>query len=595
MFKYLISLNILFTILAVSASPSVEYRISIEQPVHHLATVEVDFPEHKTDTLVVQLPAWRSGRYEILDLANGIRDFSVSAKRGKVVKWEFLDKSSWKIKTDGQAVTVSYQVYANQLGYRSRHIDDTHAFLDASGVFIYSQELRNLPVTVELSVPKKWRSRSGMESTGRHEFKAANYDVLVDSPIETGLHTFYEFSVDDRDYELLFWGKGNYDAKQIESDLIKLDKEVKNIWGSFPYSRYVYMVHATSGARGATEHLNSTVIQRHRDAFKKRDDYLEFISTAAHELIHTWNVKAYRPKALTPYDYQQESYTPLLWVAEGSTSYYDNLIVRRAGISTQKEHHEQLQKSIEALLNRPGREIQSVSDSSLYKWIEGTNDFTINHGVNIYAKGSLVSWWLDFEIRRVTNNQKSYDNVHRLLYEKYNAIDNGFTDQDLLALVNQVTEQDFTQFWKDYVWGTKAIPFEKMLTFVGLELVRKNIDEQAIDLGISFNDDLEITRVKRNGPAWKAGITTDDRLVAIGGMRVTSKNLKDKIKSLKSGQSISVHVFRRDELTSIEVQAKPNPDKDLIIKVVDNPTAAQQQHYLSWTGHPLKDVEQSKD
>lgn len=580
----------LFISSVVAAKEEVSYLINIDQPTHHMAKVEVRFPAHKGETLEVRLPVWRSGRYEILELSNGIREFSAAGKKGKSLEWEMKDKASWIIKSNGQPVKISYRIYANQLGNRTRHIDDTHAFIDPSAVFMYSPEFRYSPLTVELDVPRKWRSRSGMRSVRKHKFIADNYDILIDSPIETGIHSFHEFSAGNRDYEILFWGRGNYNEQKIIADLAKLDAEVEKIWGDFPYSRYLYMIHATSGPRGATEHINSTIIQRQRDKFASREDYVNFILTAAHELVHTWNVKAYRPAGLVPYDFQKENYTPLLWVAEGTTSYFDTLITRRAGITTQKEFYKDLAKSIEGHLNRPGRNTQSVAEASFYKWIESTNHFTINHSVNIYSEGSLVSWLLDFEIRNATGDKKSLEDVHRRLYQRFKVSEKGFTDEDLLALVNEVTASDFSNFWQDYVWGTTPINFVELLESAGLELVTKEDDKKLIDLGWTFDDRLKLTGVQKGSPAWEAGLTIDDIVVSIDELRLTKKNIDQRTQELKQGKDYVVHFFRRDELRSVTVEARKNPYRKLEIRAKENATDAQKLRYQSWTGHPLTSV-----
>ncbi|WMS88622.1 M61 family metallopeptidase [Pleionea litopenaei] len=588
MIKYFGLAVVLLVTNLIDAKDQVHYLVDFQQPQHHLADIQVKFPKHEGKQLDISLPVWRTGRYEILDLSKGIRNFSAFDANGKALEWRAIDKASWRIESNGEPVTIQYLLYANDIGSRTRHIDDTHAFLDATATFVYSPQLRDRPIKVRLMVPNKWRSRSGMESAGKHTFVADNYDVLVDSPIETGIHSFREFTVGDREYELLFWGRGNYDEAKIEGDLAKLDRQVEAIWKEFPYSRYVYMIHATSGPRGATEHINSTVIQRQRDRFGSRSDYLDFMGTAAHELIHTWNVKAYRPAALVPYDYQKESYTPLLWVAEGSTSYYDTLLVRRAEISTQAEFHKEIAKSIEKLLNRPGREVQSVSEASWYSWIESTNDFTINHGVNIYAKGSLVSWLLDYKIREATNNQKRFEDVHRLLFQRFNASEKGFTDEDLLSLVNEVTGKDFGSFWDDYVWGTKPIPFDDMLNYFGLKIERLKKEDLKVDLGIKYDNELVLERVKKHSSAWKSGLTSGDRIVAINKLRLSKDNIEERIEALPIGQNITIQFFRRDELKEATLLTEVNENTSLKIVPVEQPTDQQKEHYQSWTSHPLE-------
>ena len=282
--------------------------------------------------LDVKMPAWRTGRYNILNLANGVSGFTATDAQGRPLQWQKVDKSTWRIQLpQATPVRVRYNLYANELALRTRHIDDSHAYLDASAVFMYADRYRADDVSVALTVPQGWNSVSGMDSTADHRFVAANWDILVDSPIETGINTSRRFNEGGRDYDVVFWGKGNYDANLIAADLKKMVAEADTIWSGYPFQRYVFMIHAVDGpGGGATEHRNPAVIQMPRYAFQPRQRYLGFLSTASHEFVHTWNVKSYRGAGLVPYDYQKENYSDLLWVAEGSTSYFEDHLLLRA-------------------------------------------------------------------------------------------------------------------------------------------------------------------------------------------------------------------------------------------------------------------------
>jgi predicted metalloprotease with PDZ domain len=411
-----------------------DYKIDLTQPEHHKGEVSITFPASDAQFLDVKMPAWRTGYYRILNLANGVRDFDAQSN-GEELRWEKVDKSTWRVylPEDSGEVTVDYEIYANQLGRRSRHIDDTHAYLDASAVFMYADAWRNEPVSVSLDVPGEWKSYSGMERDGAHQFSAANWDVLVDSPIETGINKHYEFTQDDRDYEVVFWGEGNYDAEKTVEDLQKLVTTGDSIWSSYPFERYVFMIHATTGAGGATEHKNSTIIQRPRYSFASRDDYLSFMSTASHEFVHTWNVKAYRPDGLVPYDYQKENYTDLFWIAEGSTSYFQNHLLLQAGIMEPSEYFERVATGIDRYRAKPGREVMSVAEASFEAWIDQYGDRAHNDSVNIYSEGALVSWMLDSELLKATDGKVSYRDVHNALYQRFDADEQGFTSADVLT------------------------------------------------------------------------------------------------------------------------------------------------------------------
>ncbi|MCK8137610.1 M61 family metallopeptidase [Pseudoalteromonas sp. 2CM28B] len=582
------------SILAACSAPvfaDVNYALNISQPEHHLGDVNVEFPKTAQSFLDVKLPAWRTGRYEILNLANGVRYFKASDDEGNELKWEKIDHSTWRVHlNEPTEVNIDYQVYANELGKRARHIDDSHAFIDASGFFMFSESFRQEPVTVELNVPKAWRSVSGMENyKNKHSFKASDYDVLVDSPIETGINELRTFKVNGREYELVVWGEGNYDIELMLTDLKKLVATGNVIWDSYPYERYVFMVHATSGAGGATEHLNSTIIQRPRDRFAKREDYLGFISTAAHEFIHTWNVKTYRPKGLAPYDYTNINYSKLLWIAEGSTSYFEDHLLVRSGIQTTDEFFKVLSKTINRHLTTPGREVQSASETSFDKWINQGGDHARNYSTNIYLEGSLLSMALDIDLLENSQGKISYKDVHNELYKQHK-LPAGFTEQDVLAILKQLSGRDYSAWWQANVDSPANLDFDALLAKVGLsfELPEKAKATPSLDAFTKNTGELlTLTHVRRDGAAWQGGLTTDDKLVAINKKHV-GKDLTASLETFKVGDKVTVDFIRRDALMATELVLSEDFDKPK--KVVANKNATDEQKVLfkAWMGvaHP---------
>ncbi|WP_448213283.1 M61 family metallopeptidase [Colwellia sp. MEBiC06753] len=576
---------ILSTVFSAQVLADVKVNIDLLKAEHHYANVSLTLPESDAVSVDLKLPTWRTGRYEILNLANGIREFSLG---DDTQTWQKIDKDTWRISGDlSDGIKVSYQVYANQLGYRTRHVDDSHAFLDASGVVMYTEKTRDDKHVIQLKVPKKWRSVSGL-ATGRnkHQFIAPNYDVLIDSPIETGINEHHEFSVDGRDYELVIWGQGNYDSKQMVKDLEVMVAQSSAIWSDYPFSRYVFMVHATSGARGATEHLNSTIIQRSRFSFSDRKDYLGFLGTAAHEFVHTWNVKQYRPEGLVPYDYQNENYSNLLWLSEGSTSYLQNQLLMRGELMTAKEWLKNLAGRIKGYNHKPGRDAQSVAEASFDSWINEGGDYGNNHSVNIYSEGFLVSWMLDVAILEQTNLVKSYRNVHDILYKEH-SIPKTFNDQDVINIINRVTGEDYAPWWQQNVDGFAKPDFDELLAKSGLEISYGNDDKTTAWTGLStkpHNNGLIVTRVEKGSPAWKAGLTTDDIIIAVDGLRMADKDLEKRLKNFKADQKVAFTFFRRDELANKTVKLQPKPAGELTVVAKKDATAEQKALFEAWTG-----------
>ncbi|WP_404343958.1 M61 family metallopeptidase [Pseudoalteromonas mariniglutinosa] len=574
-----------------AAFADVHYSLSVTQPEHHLGNVRVAFPETAQVHLDIKLPAWRTGRYEILNLANGVRFFTAKDDQGQPLSWEKINHSTWRVHlNEPTEVNIDYQVYANELGMRARHIDDSHAFIDASGFFMFSDSFRQEPVTVELDVPKAWRSVSGMDNAGsKHRFKAADYDVLLDSPIETGINELHKFKVDGRDYELVIWGDGNYDVDLMLSDLKKLVTTGNIIWHDYPYQRYVFMVHATSGASGATEHVNSTIIQRPRNRFASREDYLSFISTAAHEFIHTWNVKAYRPQGLVPYNYTDINYEKLLWIAEGSTSYFEDHLMVRSGIETTDEFFAVLSKTINRHLQTPGREVQSASAGSFDKWINQGGDHGRNYSTSIYSEGSLISMALDIDLLSNSNGEISYRDVHRELYKKHK-LPAGFTADDVKAILTALTGNDYTAWWQQYIDNPAIIDFDALLAKVGLsfELPEQAKAKPSLDAITKHTGELlTLTHVQRDGAAWEGGLTTDDKLVAINNKHV-GKDLTASLEMFQAGDKVTIDFIRRDALMSTEVVLSKGFNMPKQVVANKNASAEQKALFKAWMGvdHP---------
>jgi predicted metalloprotease with PDZ domain len=575
-----------------TVNADVHYKIDLRSPEHHSATVEVQFPQTKSNTLKVNLPMWRTGKYQMLPLADGIRKFSATDSQGKSLKWQRLGSGEWQVELEKPTpVTVSYQLYANDLGLRVRDINATHAFLDASGVFMYSPSSQAEPLSVSLQVPTGWKSYSGMEkgSTNQeqvHVFKADNYHVLVDSPIETGINTAYDFNADGREYQAVFWGEGNYDSQKIVADLTKISAQAKRIWSGFPFERYVYMIHATSGEKGATEHLNSTVIQLPRFNFREREDYLRFISTASHEFIHTWNVKAYRPQGLVPYDYQAENLTSLLWIAEGSTSYFQNQFLLSAGIMTAKEFLQDLAKRIDANLKTPGKAMQSVAEASLGQWTSTGGDYAMNHSVNIYSEGYFASLSLDFTLLEDSGLKHSYRDVHRALYADFK-LPKAYGVNDVKGILTSLTGKDYQAWWQQNVDSPMSLDFDTLLNKAGLKLQYGKKAKTTVDAGMSLtgvHGDLTLGHVSKDGPAWQAGLTAGDEIVAINGLKVTSEGFNKRLEDFNAGDTMTLSVFKQQQLQQVTLTLAEQAKGDAMLVSVAKPSAAQKAFYKAWLG-----------
>jgi len=566
-----------------AAEARVDYAIDLTSPEHHLGQVSATFPVTSTPYLDVKMPAWRSGRYTILDLANGVRRFAATDAAGHVLPWEKVDKSTWRVHlSQPTAIRIGYELYANELGLRTRHIDDSHAFLDASAVFMYADPYRADDVSVALNVPRGWQSFSGLASPSPQHFVAANWDLLVDSPIETGIEKSYRFSEGGRDYEVVFWGDGNFDPNQVVADIRKIVPQASAIWSGYPFQRYVFMIHATDGAGGATEHRNSTVIQIPRWNFQPHDKYLGFLSTTAHEFIHTWNVKDYRNAAMVPYNYQSENYTDLLWLEEGSTEYFADPFLVRAGLMKPGEYFENLSRLIDRHRHKPGANEQSVAQASFDQWIAVGGDRANNAEVDIYDEGQIASWMLDVALLEQTGGRVSYRDVHEALYKRFGGLARGFTSADVRAILRELTGTSWDAWWARNVDSPAAVDFDALLAPVGLKL---QAGPQVAWAGWSANaspNGMQLRSVERGSPAWNAGFVPDDIIVAIDGKRVTVDRFDAALAERKPGETVTIGYFRRDQLAEKRLTLGANPKDRPAVVQVERPTAAQRALFQRW-------------
>jgi len=573
-----------------------DYRIGLDQAAAQLVDIEMTIPAWDRPTLDLRLPVWRPGRYEVLDLAGGIRTFEAVGPDRKALAWDKVDKSTWRVHTPTPGdVVVRYQLYCNSLSSRTRHADDSHVFLSGAAAFLYCHERRAAPITVQTTLPEGWRIATGLEPGGARPgtLVARDYDTLVDSPQEIGVHELREAVADGVTYQIAAWGRTEALPAAFAADCAKIAAVQQRLFGGAPFSRYVFITHITPGGGGGTEHLNSTVIGAKPSAATSASDYRGLLALASHELFHAWNVKQFRPQGLKPYDYQRENYTDLLWVAEGSTSYYDELLCVRAGVWEPKHLLESLAKTIDAELSRPGGGVQSLQSSSFDAWIKfnkPTPD-AVNSTVSFYSKGALVTLLLDAEVRSRTGGASSMDDVMRTLYQRFPLGGPAYSTDDLRQILEGLTSSDFGPFLRDYVRGTTPLPLEQAVGVYGLEL-RRDGDANAgakayLGLDLKDTDGLAgVTAVRADGPAVSAGVNVDDLIVAINGVRLRAADLDSRLSGLKPGDSVRVTYLRREVLREATITLGERPKGELKLTRVKEPTAAQKAAYEHWLGCP---------
>lgn len=573
-----------------SQNPTFEYKLGMSKPSTHLLEVELSVKglPSGSSTIDFLMPVWRTGRYVIFDFAGGVQEFSARDGSGSLLKWFKTEKSAWRVeKNRATAVTIRYKVYANEFDMRTRGLNDEHAFVDGCAAFMYIDRYRHLPLTLAVTPYQDWHVTTGLDAVPGEQFRfsAPDFDYLVDCPLEIGHQKDFEFDVEGKKHVLSIFGKGNYDADTLVKDISKIVKANKEFWGDLPYNRYVFMVHLSSRG-GGTEHINSTIMQTSPYGFKNPGSYRGFLGLVSHEYFHTWNVKRLRPKGILPYDYMRENYLNELWVAEGTTSYYGELLLARAGFITVSGMLDGLASGIQSDRQRPGNKVQSVTESSFDAWIKlwKSNQQSYNSESDYYGKGSDVSLVLDLEIRQRSKNKYSLDDVMRTLYRRFPLSGKGYTVDDVRTIAEDLAGGSLQSLFDNYVFGTTAIDWESTLRYAGLELQARD-SERKTWLGLQSSDHngrARVWGVIAGSPAYDAGLDIGDEILAINGRLVRSSDLQERIAEFKPGEKVKITLFREDMLREFEVALRLQDVPPYRVVKSAQPTPLQKSIFESW-------------
>jgi len=530
------------------ARSTVLYELVPQAPNSHLITVTLRYaaPE-PVKYLDVALPAWRPGRYQIQNYARNVRDFRATDQAGRPLAWEKLDKSTWRIQCSAaREVRISYAYYANTLDAGSTLWNDEELYWNGTNLLMYVVGKKDLPARLSLTLPNDWRCAYPLKKVAEpFVYEAPDYDTLADAPgIASPTLNVVRFDHAGTTYHLAFQGLvGSLPTELVESVRRIVAVTVEMFGGEAPFTDYWFLYHIVPGGRfHGVEHMNSTSITVPANAFEEQ--LRRFYSISAHEFFHAWNVKRIRPHVLGPFDYSQEVYTRNLWVVEGVTSYYDDLLCRRAGVLSVEDYLSALGSTIAAQQRAPGRLVTPVSAASFDAWLTPDDN---NVRVDFYTKGALVALLLDLDIRRRTNGAKSLDDVMRWLYTTYAERGRGYPENGMQLAVEAVVGVSYADFFARYVDGTDELPYEEYLAVVGLEIVETLSPTQPkASLGIELTGDEKQTVIANVFPgeaAFRAGLDRGDILVAIDNEQAnltTLPQLLKKTPAWRNGQSTCI-------------------------------------------------------
>lgn len=571
----------------------VGFEVSFKEPQAHYVEMEMTISGLAKDYVDVKMPVWAPGSYLVREFAKSVEDFSATAG-GKPVKFEKVRKNAWRVySAKSNSIKIKYRVYGFEVSVRTPFIDESHAFLSSTGIFMYPDGLLKLPSTVKVIPFKGWSKVStGLEPVAGQSFTytASDFDVLFDSPIEVGNQEVFDFMASGVKHEVAMYGGGNYNKERLKVDMAKVIEQATAIYGENPNKHYTFIVHNFERGGGGLEHLNSTVLGASRNAYNTPEGYLGFLNLVAHEYFHLWNVKRMRPVALGPFDYDNENYTTSLWVAEGFTSYYENKLMLRAGFIDPKTFVDGLVTAVANVTNTPGAKVQSAAESSYDAWIKGyrPNENSNNTGVSYYSKGEVVGLLMDLEIAQATKGTKSLDDVMKAMYLQGKALKRGYTDAEFKAMVEKVSGKSFTDFWAKYVNGTHPVEYDKYFGYAGISVKNQNEGNSIPYIGVASKKTegrIIISAISRNSAAWVDGLNVNDEVISVDGVGVEAAlERMPVITSKKPGEVVTVKVRRDGIEKDIKLTLKASPNIKLAAEIQGNALESQVLVRKGWMG-----------
>jgi predicted metalloprotease with PDZ domain len=591
------------------AAPDIAYMVSMPEPHTHLLQVELRVAANGNSgqsdgalapQLDLVMPVWTPGSYLVREFERHVQDFAVTDGAGRALAWHKVNKDTWRVETGGtRALRATYRVYANELSVRTNDLDDQQAFWNNSALLMYVAGFLRAPATLHVEPFDDWQVATGLleMKAHPHTYRAENFDIFYDSPFQLGHLRILEFMARGVPHRLVIEGAGNYEPERLRRDVQKIVEAAAALMGELPYHDYTFLLRLRASGGGGLEHLNSTSIILPRYSFRPEPSYRNVLATIAHEFFHAWNVKRIRPDALGPFDYTQENYTRLLWVAEGITSYYENVLLRRAALISDKEFLDTLAANIQGLQHTPGRHEMSVEEASFDAWIKEyrPDENSINTSISYYNKGAILGALLDLEIRRRSNGAKSLDDVLRYLYTEFYKKDRNYTPADFQRVCEQMAGTSLEEFFSRYVRGREELDYNASLNAAGLQLLTTATDNGRTPpprayFGATLRQDgdrLVVVNVPSDAPAYAQGINAGDQIVALDGARATLNFFTARLEEKRPNDEIQLTIFRADDLRTFRIKLGTRPEENYRIVPIKNPTPEQARLYESWLGAEL--------
>ena len=558
---------------------AINYSVSFSKVKSHYVTVDIEFDATNKAYVDFKVPVWTPGSYKVREFSNAFEN--ISANNLEIKRF---NKNTWRIFTDGQSqVSLSYDVYCFTVSVRQSYADEYYAFLHGVSVFGYLEGYENEQIlltiypndnwaNVEVSLPKI--------KSSKHSYRCSNYDLLGDSPIAIGNFDTIDYTSGDVTHKIVMIGEGNYDLNKVMEDFKKISDTQIEMMGSHPSSQYVHFIYNVSQGGGGLEHANSQTSMMPRWNYSNPNKYRSFLGLIAHEYFHLWNIKRIRPKELGPFDYDKEVYSEMLWIAEGITSYYDDITLLRMGAYSKEEYLKIITSQMSRLENSPGKTVMSLAHSSLLAWVKAylPNEESSNKTISYYNKGMIVAVLLDLEIRSTSNY--SLDDVMRKLYANFYLKKNrGFTYDEFVDVCSSIAGKDMSIFLNEIVYSLNPINYDIFMNF-GLDLTIDKSYSTKPWSGISTElnrNRIIVTNIISNSPGVESGLSVNDEIIALDDWRLKVK-FEDYLSYYSIGERIKLVYSRDGKMQTTHLRLLSNPTINFNLSVAEQTN----KKLLSW-------------
>ena len=560
------------------ASTPLRYRVAMPEPSSHEFHVTLQIPTlRERPVLDLVFPAWTPGSYMVRDFSRHIYDLQITSN-GRAIPSERLDKLRWRVQSGGHPVEVSYRVFAFDQSVRTSFLDEDRAFLIGTSLFFLVEGEATRPCLLDIEPPDGWRISTALAAARgtRHRFRAAGYDQLVDEPAEMGRHRVYAFRQAGTRFEVTIAGPTNADVARLLADLRRIVAATGALFGGFPFERYLFIIHALPERGGGLEHACSCTLDIAGMAFEDEKGYQRFNELAAHEFFHAWNVKRIRDQVLGPFDYTAENYTRLLWFHEGFTEYMQAIILLHAGLLTAEQYLKDLSDDWARYAGRPGRNVTPLSQLSFEAWIKQYKpaDNYVNRAVSYYEKGKWAALLLDLVLRQATRGRRGLPQVFRRLWQSHCRRGRSITAADIRAAAESVAGRSLGAYFSRFIDGTAELPVPSWLRRAGLAAqacspaqaegedgVKMRRQQGWAGLSFAAGEAAVVKNVIPDSPAWKAGLTFRDEIVAVNDHQVDASTVAKRLADRGPGQTVTIAFFRQQILRTTSLRLVRTPER----------------------------------